>query len=87
MQYPGLMTRPGRTLGHGVDTGLPARHQGLGNGFGAGRTRHAAHIIEHIADAGGVQRHHLGRLGEQLAGLGNLPRGDGSNLTDRLSQQ
>ena len=52
--------------------------------FRAGGPADAADVFQNVPQVLGVKRHHFRLLGQSRCDLGNLPRRDGSNLTDRL---
>jgi thioesterase domain-containing protein len=74
-------------LYHGVDTSLHPVGNFLGDPFRAGGLPYLADVVYHVAQQLRVQGQDFRLLGKVNAYLGNLPRRDGSNLADRLSNQ
>lgn len=87
MQNAGSGCGPGGCFRHSVNAGLHTLGHGFGCLFGAGGPSNPPDVLQNIADVLGVQRKDLGLLGKVNARLGYLPRRDGSNLANGLSQQ
>jgi len=56
-------------------------------GLSAGGSADAVEVFHNIADVKRIQRKNLRLFGQSDTYLGNLPRRDGSNLTDCLGYQ